>query len=233
MTDQEAPSYSVLDFPAEERPRERLQRFGAESMSTAELIAIILGSGSKGSPVLQLAHELVARFGGLQGLAEATIAELCDIKGLGLAKAVQLKAAFSLGSRLASQPRGCRYRIENPIHAYHLVKEELASEKREVFMTILLDTKGYVINHQVVAIGTHSQTLVHPREVFYPAVRHKAASLILIHNHPSGDPSPSEEDIEVTKNLSKVGLLMSIPVRDHLILGHNQFISFRQKGFAF
>lgn len=226
-------AYSVLSLPPEERPRERLQRFGAEAMSTAELIAVILGSGSKGSPVLQLAHELVGRFGSLKALAEATVSELCEVRGLGQAKAIQLKAAFSLGGRLASQPFGCRYRIENPIHAYNLVKDQLASEKREVFIAIMLDTKGYVITHQVVAIGTLSQTLVHPRELFYLAIRHKAASLILIHNHPSGDPSPSQEDYEITKILAQVGALMSIPIHDHLILGDSSFISLRQKGFSF
>lgn len=225
--------YSILNLPTEERPRERLQRFGPEAMSTAELIAVILGSGTKGNPILQLSQELVVRFGNLKGLAEATIAELCEIKGLGRAKAIQLKAVFSLGSRLANHPLSCRYRIENPMHAYNLVKDELLSEKREVFMTILLDTKGYVINHEVVAIGTLSQTLVHPREVFYPAIRHKAASLILVHNHPSGDPTPSQEDYDVTKQLFEAGSLISIPINDHIILGGNRFVSLRQRGFSF
>ncbi|MBA2727885.1 MAG: DNA repair protein RadC [Parachlamydiaceae bacterium] len=233
MTALDPIGYSVLSLPAEDRPRERLQRFGPEAMSTAELVAVLLGSGTKGNPVLQLAHELIVRFGNLKGLSEATVAELCQIKGLGQAKAIQLKAAFSLGVRLAKQPLGCRYRIENPMHAYNLVKDELSTEKREVFMTILLDTKGYVINHEVIAIGTLSQTLVHPREVFYPAIRHKAASLILVHNHPSGDPTPSKEDYEVTTKLSQAGAMISIPIHDHIILGQNQYISLRQKGFNF
>ncbi len=225
--------YSVLDLPAEERPRERLYRYGPEAMSTSELIAVILGSGTKGNPVLQLAQELLIRFKNLRGLSEATVAELCEIKGLGHAKAIQLKAVFSLGVRLANQTLIGRYRIENPTHAYHLVKDELATEKREIFMTILLDTKGYVINHAIIAIGTLSQALVHPREIFYPAIRHKAASLILVHNHPSGDPTPSPEDYEVTKKLIDAGKIISIPVHDHIILGENKFISLRQKGFSF
>jgi DNA repair protein RadC len=230
---QDTPSYSILCLPQEERPRERLHRHGAEAMSTAELIAIILGSGMKGKPVLQLAHELVSKFGSLRGLAEATVAELCQVKGLGVAKAIQLKAAFSLGIRLSKQEISPRYRIESPIHAYNLIKDELETEKRELFVVILMDIKGYVIMHQVVSIGSLSQTIVHPREVFYPAIRHKAASLILGHNHPSGDPSPSQEDYEVTEALIKVGKVMSIPVQDHLIIGVGSFVSLKQKGFAF
>src|ERR1700722_15156016 len=124
--------YSVLNLPTEDRPRERLQLLGAEAMSTAELIAVILGSGIKGNSVLQLSQELIVRFGNLKGLAEATVEELCEIKGLGRVKALQLKAAFSLGARLANQPVNCRYRVENPMHAYNLVKDELLPEKREI-----------------------------------------------------------------------------------------------------
>ncbi|MGZ3732676.1 MAG: JAB domain-containing protein, partial [Parachlamydiaceae bacterium] len=141
--------YSIWDLPEDERPRERLNRFGPESMSTAELIAILIGNGTKGHPVLQLAHEIVAHFGSLQGLADATVAELCQIKGLGMAKAIQLKAAFNLGARLSKQALSPKYRIENPIHAYHLVKDTLGREKRECFVVLLLDTKGYVITQEV------------------------------------------------------------------------------------
>jgi DNA repair protein RadC len=225
--------YSVLSLPEGERPRERLHRFGAEAVSTTELIAILLGSGTKGRPILQLAHEIVGHFGSLQGLSDATVAELCQIKGLGFAKAVQLKAAFNLGARLSKQVLSPKYRIENPVHAYHLVKDEFAHEKREFFVVLLLDTKGFVITQEVVSIGTLSETLIHPREVFYPAIRHKAASLILIHNHPSGDPTPSTEDYEITEILTKAGGLMSIPVHDHLIIGADGFVSLRQKGFNF
>lgn len=226
-------SYSIRNLPEEERPRERLHRFGAESMSTAELIAILLGSGIKGRPVLQLAHEIIAHFGSLQALSDATVAELCQIKGLGLAKALQLKAAFNIGARLSKQVLSPKYRIEHPVHAYHLVKDDLSQEKREFFVVILLDTKGFVIAQEVVSIGTLSETLIHPREVFYPAIRHKAASLVLVHNHPSGDPTPSKEDYEITEVLAQAGNMMSIPVRDHLIIGSESYESLRQKGFPF
>lgn len=228
-----AECYSIQRLPEHERPRERLLRHGAEAMSTAELIAIILGNGTKTMPVLQLAQEIVMRFGSLRRLAEASIEELCQIKGLGTAKAIQLKASLSLGMRAAKQTPSQKYRIENPTQAYHLVKDELEYEKRELFLVILQDIKGVVIGHQVVSIGTLSKTLVHPREVFYPAVRHKAASVILAHNHPSGDPTPSKEDFEITQKLIDVGRLMGIPVNDHLIVGEHSFISMRQQGFSF
>lgn len=229
----QSPSYSILSLPEEERPRERLHRHGPEAMSTAELIAILLGSGIRGRSVLQLAHEIIAHFGSIQCLSDATVAELCEIKGLGIAKAVQLKAAFNLGVRLSKQTASPKYLIEHPIHAYNLVKEELSQEKREILVVILLDTKGYVITKETISIGTLTETLVHPREVFYPAIRHKAASLILIHNHPSGDPTPSKEDYEVTEQLTKVGKMMAIPINDHLIIGKSSYTSLRQRGFVF
>jgi DNA repair protein RadC len=207
-------------------------RFGAESLSAAELIAIILGSGSKTKPILQLAHEIMARFGNLRELAEATLTELLEINGIGLAKAIQLKAAFNLGMRASKQVIRAKYRIEHPSHVYYLLKDELEHEKRELFVVILQDVKGYVICHEVVSIGSLSQTLVHPREVFYPAIRHKAAALIVAHNHPSGDPTPSNEDVELTKVLVEASRLMSIPLHDHLIIGQECYVSLRQQAFS-
>ncbi len=222
--------YSIQHLPTSDRPRERLMRYGPESMSTAELIAIILGSGTKSMPVLQLAHEIISKFGSVKRLADTTIEELCEIKGLGQTKALQLKAALSLGMRVSRQASLPKYRIETPQHAYHLVKDELESEKREHFVTILLDAKGYVINHQVVSIGTLSKTLIHPREVFYPAIRHKASSMVIAHNHPSGDPTPSQEDYDVTRSLMEAGELLGISVRDHIIVGCDSYVSLRQRG---
>ena len=225
--------YSISQLPEEERPRERLVRYGPEAMTIVELIALILGSGTKTFPVLQVAHEMVIRFGGLQQLAQATLSELCQVKGVGIAKAIQLKAAFHLGLRASQGVIAAKYRIENPLHAYHLVKEELEKETRELFIVILQDVKGYVICREIVAIGSLSQVLVHPREVFYPAIRHKAASLILVHNHPSGDPTPSKEDYAMTQTLVEAGKLMSLPIHDHLIVGRQSYYSLRQKGVQF
>lgn len=206
---------------------------GAESLSSAELIAIILGSGSKTKPILQLAQEVISRFGGLRQLAEATVAELLEIKGIGRAKAIQLKAALNLGMRASKQVITPKYRIDHPSHAYYLVKEELEHEKQELFIVILQDVKGYVIGHEVISMGSLSQTLVHPREVFYPAVKQKAASLIVAHNHPSGDPTPSPQDFELTKVLVEASRMMRIPLQDHLIIGRQRYVSLRQEGFPF
>lgn len=229
----EQTAYSIHNLPANDRPRERLLKHGPAALTNVELIAILLGSGMKGMPILQLAQQIVSQFSDMAKLADASIAELCTIKGLGPAKALQLQAAVNLGLRLSRQAPKAKYRIEHPANAYHLVKEELEREKRELFIVILQDTKGFVINHHVVAIGTLSQTLIHPREVFHPAIRHSAASVILVHNHPSGDPTPSTQDIEVTSLLIEAGRLVGIPVNDHLIIGDKRYISLRQHGVAF
>lgn len=225
--------YSIQQIPEEERPRERLIRMGPEALSTVELIAILLGSGTKSMPILQLAQEIVKKFGGIKELAETTLSELCQIEGIGKAKAMQLQAAFNLGLRASKQVIQSKYRIENPIHVYHLLKDEMEKETRELFVAIFQDVKGFVICHEVIAIGTLTRALVHPREVFYPAIRHKASSLIVAHNHPSGDPTPSSEDYELTKKLIEVGKLMNLPVRDHIIIGCQNYVSLREKGLNF
>lgn len=225
--------YSIQFLPEDDRPRERMARLGPEALSTLELIALILGSGTKDMPVLQLAQQILRKFGSLQRLCEATVQEFCQIKGVGLAKAIQIKAALSLGVRAARQSTAVKYRIEHPVHAYNLVKEELEKETRELFIVIMHDIKSCVITHEVISIGTLSNTLVHPREVFYPAIRHKAASLILAHNHPSGDPTPSKQDYDLTKRLVETSKVVGIPIYDHIILGANCYISLRQKGFSF
>lgn len=226
-------TYSIKQLPDEERPRERLLAYGAEAIASSELIAIILGSGMKGKSVLSLSREILGHFGSLSKVADATIAELCQIKGMGKAKAVQLKAAFSLGMKAARSLKPSKYHIDSPENAYQLVREELENEKREVFLVILLDTKGILIRHELVSIGSLSNTLVHPREVFYPAIRHKAASILLAHNHPSGDPTPSQQDLSITKKLISVGSLMGIRVNDHIIVGHGSYVSLRQQGVEF
>lgn len=226
-------TFSIQDLPVEERPRERLMSSGADSLSTAELIAILLGSGTKEKPVMALAQEIVAHFATLKQLSEATVEELCQIKGIGHAKAIMLKACFTLSQRMARAVEAPQCRIETPKHAYQWIRDELENEMRELFCVILLDTKKEVITSPIISVGTLSQTLIHPREVFYPAIRHKAASLILVHNHPSGDPTPSKEDIVVTESLIEAGKLMGIPVNDHIIIGRGTFVSLRQRGLDF
>lgn len=229
----EVASHSMRQLPENERPRERLVRYGSEVLSTAELIAVILGSGMKGKSVLALAQELLAHFGDLETLSQATVAELCEIRGLGQAKAIQLVAAFRLGDRATRELPPARLRIDHPAQAYALLKDELQNEKREQLVVILQDVRRVVICCETVAVGTLSNILVHPREVFYPAIRHKASSLILVHNHPSGDPTPSPQDRHLTTVLVEAGRLMGIPVTDHVIIGCDRFVSLRQAGMSF
>lgn len=226
-------NYSIQNLPETERPRERLMRYGPESLTNAELIAILLGSGMKGISVLQLSQAIIAKFGDMHHIAEATLSELCSIKGLGPAKALQLKAAVSLGLRAARKATPIKYRIDNPMQAYHLIRHELENEHKEIFLIILLDVKNFVISQQMVSLGTLSEIALQPREIFYPALRHHAASLILAHNHPSGDATPSKEDYTFTESLIKAGQMMGIPINDHLIIGNNSFTSMRQLGIKF
>lgn len=230
---EEPAHYNVQKLPSDERPREKMLRQGGDALSTIELIAVILGTGTKDKPVLQLAQDILMHFGNVQRLCEATIEELCHIKGVGVAKALQLKAAFCLGDRVTKQETTPKLRVDNPLVAYRLIKDELQRETREHFLIIMIDAKGQFISYEVVAVGTLTNIVIHPREVFYPAIRNKAASVILAHNHPSGDLTPSPEDFDITKTLIQVGQLLDIPVRDHLIVSDQSFISMRQRGFLF
>lgn len=222
--------YTIHDLPCEDRPRERLMAYGADGMATAELIAIILGSGMRGKSVLQLSQELLTQFGSLSQLAEASLAELCQVKGMGQAKAVQLKAAISLGLRTGREPRPPRLQIEHPKQAYELLRSGMENETRECVVAALLDARSRLIRTEQISVGTLTESLLEPRNLFLPAIRHQAASIILAHNHPSGDPSPSPDDIRITKSLIEAGKLMEIPVQDHLIIGHGRFVSLRQRG---
>lgn len=217
----------MKDLPLHERPRERLVQKGDEALSTSELLAIILGSGTKEKPVTQLAQEILAHFATLRKLKEATLDDLCQIKGIGFAKAIQLKAALSLATRIHREEIQTKYQVTTPEQAYLYLREYLAYEKREVFGVLLQDVRGCVIKWEMVSTGTLTQTLVHPREVFYPAIRNLAASLILAHNHPSGDPTPSEQDLIQTQRLIKLGSELGIPVLDHLIISSQSFISLK------
>lgn len=223
-------SQSLHAIPEADRPRERLRKHGVDAMTTAELLAIILGSGMKGKSVLHLSQEIVAHFGSLEALGQATFSELCQIKGLGPAKAIQVLAAVGLSSRITHQQIGPGDKIAVPAQVYRAVIDAFAGEKRELFLTLLLDVRGCLITREVVSVGTLAKTLVHPREVFYPAIRHKAASLVLVHNHPSGNPLPSEEDIVLTRKLVTAGHLMGIPISDHVIIGDGDYASMRIRG---
>jgi DNA repair protein RadC len=220
---------SLHNIPVHERPRERLLRLGPGSLSLSELLAIILNTGTKKKSVLALAHDVVTRFGSVENLIDASIEELMEVNGIGKAKAIQLQAAFAIAHRALHKPVDERVSLHTN-DAYELVREQLAHQKQEMIMVILKDVKGRLIKMENVAIGTLSDVLIHPREIFYPAVRHKATSLILAHNHPSGDPTPSPADLEITRHLVKSGRVMGINLDDHLIIGANSFTSLKTLG---
>lgn len=220
----------IKRLPVEERPRERLEAYGELALSNIELIAVILGSGTKGKSVLSLSQELLGKFGSLTALAEAGLNDFCTIKGLGKAKAIQLKAALGLGQRLAREEALPKYSISTPEQAYFWIRDRIAYQKKEIFGVILQDVRGNALKWEEISVGTLTQTLVHPREVFSPAIQHRAASLILAHNHPSGDPAPSSQDIILTRTLVQASLVLGIPINDHIIVSSSGFVSLKQEG---
>ena len=224
------PKYTIKDLPVDSRPRERMAARGPASLSNAELLAIILRTGSREQTALDLASRMLAEDGGLRFLAEATLEELSRFKGVGLAKAAQLKAALELGRRLASQAPEYRPVIRCPEDAANLVMEEMRYLDRETFRLICLNTKNQVVKVELVSQGSLNSSLVHPREVFKTAISRSAAALILVHNHPSGDPTPSPEDLEITRRLIEVGQLVGIEVLDHIVVGHHRYVSLKERG---
>jgi DNA repair protein RadC len=225
------PSYAMIrDLPADERPRERLERYGPGALGTPELLAIILRVGNARVSALQLAQQLIGRFNGLRGVAAATVQELSAIPGIGLAKACQLKAAFELGKRLATSFDAPRPIISSPLDAVNLVMEEMRYYPEERFKVIFLDTRHQVLGDEVISKGTLNASIVHPREVFKPAIIKAAGAVLLAHNHPSGDPTPSKEDMALTARMVQTGELVGIPVLDHLIIGDGRYISLQEKG---
>ena len=224
--------YSVLirDLPQDERPRERLERYGANALTVPELLAIILRVGNVRVSALQLGQQLVSHFGSLRALAAASVQELSTINGIGLAKACQLKAAFELGKRLATAPDTPKPIITSPQDAANLVMEDMRYYREEHFRVLFLDTRNQVTNASDISIGTLNASIVHPREVFKAAISHLAAAIVLVHNHPSGDPKPSGEDLSLTARLKQAGELVGIPVFDHLIIGDGTFVSLKGLG---
>lgn len=220
----------IREMPPSERPRERLLRHGSEALSSAELIAIVLGSGAEGDNALDLAERLLAKLGGVRSLAGATALELSAVRGIGPAKAAQLQAAAELGRRCTvSQPTD-RPRIRGPRDVWELLSHDLRDESREHFFAILLDTRNGVLRRHVVSVGDLNSAIVHPREVFSPAIRHGAAALVVAHNHPSGDPTPSPEDVQVTKRLLDAGRLLGIELLDHVVLTESGWVSLKERG---
>jgi len=221
-------SFTIHDLPKEERPRERLVKFGEQALSAQELLQLILGRGIAGESVAVTAQKLLTQFGSLQKLAEASIEELSSIRGIGIAKAAQIKAAFEIGRRLSTQTLPYKSKeLTDPEKVYRLVKSKLKDYHKEHFYIISLNARNWSISE--VSKGTLDANLVHPREVFGEAIRSNAASIILIHNHPSGDPEPSQDDLEITKRIIEAGKIMGIDVLDHIIITKNKVFSFKEK----
>jgi DNA repair protein RadC len=220
---------TIKNLPEELRPRERLREAGAGALSSAELLAIILGSGSRDESALDMAHRLLQGPRGVRLLAEASYEDLCGTKGIGPAKAAQVMAAVELGKRLSCLGQGLRPTVRSPQDVCSFVMEEMCYLDREHFRVVILNTKNQVLAVETVSVGSLNSSLVHPREVFKPAVLKSAAAVILLHNHPSGDPTPSREDLEITRRLAEAGKLIGIEVLDHIIIGDHVFTSLKEK----
>ena len=222
----------VRDLPPEERPREKLLLYGAVALSNAELLAILLRSGRRKKSVLRIAEEILAHIKeqGLAGMVHISVPELAKIDGVGRVKAATLQAAIELGRRLSVQQAARIEIIHGPEDAAHYAMPRYRFEQKEHFAVLLLNTKNHVLGMPEVSVGSLSASVVHPREVFRAAIDYAAASMILLHNHPSGDPTPSREDIAVTERLVKAGKIMDIPVLDHVVLGNERFTSFKEQG---
>lgn len=221
----------LRDVPREDRPRERMMIDGAEALSDAELLAILLRTGTRNESAVNLANRILRECGGLRQLVDMSIAELINIRGVGPAKAVQLRAGIELGRRLARRAASDRPAIRKPEDAAKLVMEDLRSELREHFVCLFLNTKNQVLARETLSVGTLNASLVHPREVFRAAIKRGSASIICLHNHPSGDPTPSPEDIALTRRLQEAGALIGIDVLDHIVIGDGRFISLKEQGY--
>jgi len=221
----------IRDVHIADRPRERLVRQGASSLSNQELIAILLRTGTKEESVLHLANRVLSFFDQIQELKNATLEEMMSVKGIGQAKAVQLLAAVELGRRLSQRHPDKRYAIRSPQDAASLLMADMSSLKQENFVALFLNVKNQVIHQQTIFIGSLNASIVHPREIFREAVKRSAASVICAHNHPSGNPNPSPEDIEVTQRLADAGKIMGIELLDHVIIGDHQFVSLKELGY--
>lgn len=211
-------SFTINDLPLSERPRERLLAHGVQALSAQEVLALVLGRGVRGESVMITAQRLMSKFGNFRAMAEATPEELASIKGIGPAKAAQLKAAFELGKRADIPLPLASNSLRSPTDVVAEMRAKLKGKKKEHFWVVLLNTRNQVIRKAEISIGSLNASIVHPREVFKEAVTASAASVILVHNHPSGDPQPSQEDIELTRRLVQAGEMIGVSVLDHIIV---------------
>jgi DNA repair protein RadC len=224
-------SMTIHDLPVADRPRERLQRLGIEALSAQEILALILGRGIAGESVMVTAQRLLSQFGGLKGIAGASLEELSQVRGIGIAKAAQIMAAVELASRVEgySELVG-KTIVKTPEDIAGLVQGRLKDKKREYFLAVLLDTRNQLIKVAEISIGSLDSSVVHPREVYKEAISASAASVIFVHNHPSGDTEASEDDIKLTKRLAEAGEIVGIDVLDHIIIGGKNHASLKRLG---
>jgi DNA repair protein RadC len=227
------PVYRIADLAAEERPRERLAHLGPQSLSNAELIAILLRVGVQGENAVQVGQRLLKEFGGLAGLHRAPFEELCNQHGIGEAKAAQIKAAVELGRRLALETPDERPVINSPADAATLVSYEMAGLEQEHLRVMVLDRRNRILDIVEVYKGSVNSSQVHVGELFKPAIRRNASALIVVHNHPSGDPTPSPEDVAVTRAIVQAGKLLDVDVLDHLVIGQGRWVSLKERGLGF
>jgi DNA repair protein RadC len=227
----ESHNFLLRDVPHEERPRERMQQFGAQALSNAELLAILLRTGTYAESAVRLAQKVLIEAGSLRNLVDMSMDQLMTIKGIGSAKALQIQASIELGRRLARTSMSDTITIRSPQDVSTYLMEDLRYLQKEHFVCLFLNTKNHVIGQETLSMGSLNASIVHPREVFRAAIKRSSASIICVHNHPSGDPTPSPEDIQMTARLVEAGQIIGIEVLDHIILGDQNFISLKEKGF--
>ncbi len=223
--------FSIMGLPPGDRPRERLYHIGAQELSLQELLAIIIGSGSRGAGALVVAYRVLETFGDLVSLGRSNLDDLRSVSGIGFARACQLVAAFELGKRFARECGNNGSAIRSPQDIAGIFMDEMKHYDREHFKAAFLNTKNQILKTVTVSIGSLNASIVHPREILKPAISASAASIVLVHNHPTGDPKPSKEDIEFTRRFAKCGELIGIGLLDHIIIGAGSYTSLKEKGF--
>lgn len=220
---------TLKELPEDERPREKILKYGTSVLSNAELLAIIIRTGSKDKTAIDLSRYLLTYFGGIKELSDCSLEQLRDLKGIGLAKACEIKAVFEIARRISLPSSQQKYYIKSPSDCAYLLMETMRYLKKEHFKIVLLTTKNQVISVEEISVGSLNSSIVHPREVFNSAIKKNSAAIILTHNHPSGDPTPSKEDINITNRLIEGGKILGIDVLDHIIIGDGRYISLKEE----
>lgn len=233
MTKEQPAGYRIQDLAQDERPRERLERLGPNALSTAELLGILLRVGVQGENAVQMGQRLLKNLGGLQGIHRASFADVCSQHGIGPAKAAQIQAAIELGRRLRGDSAEERIQVSRPQDAADMVQYEMSGFAQEQLWVLVLDTRNRVISVEKLYKGSLNSSTVRVGELFKAAIQKNAASIILVHNHPSGDPTPSPEDVQLTRSAVQAGKLMDIEVLDHLVIGNNRFVSLKERNLGF